>query len=167
MNVLFLPCDFCPSGQNNQIAGQLCPLLISPARDTPNAFGEFQDLNLVFSGSIVFSLRAPVQPVRCAGLGEVAGGPPQRGRTETTPLEPRAICSEYETLFVKQCTKPLCLCRRHYRAKIALHAGIVVSRNPPQSPLLLVKRKDRIRTRAFGSLPYLDDFPIGNRHHED
>src|ERR1039458_9306356 len=71
---------------------------------------------------------------RCAGLGEVAGGPPQRRRTETTPLEPRAISSEYETLFVKRCTKPLCLCRRHYRAKIALHAGIVVSRNPPQSP---------------------------------
>src|ERR1039458_8758022 len=60
---------------------------------------------------------------RCAGLGEVAGGPPQRRRTETTPLEPRAISSEYETLFVKRCTKPLCLCRRHCRAKIALHAG--------------------------------------------
>src|ERR1035437_958535 len=97
MNVQFFSCHFCPSGQNNQIAGQLCPRLISLARDTPNAFGEFQDLNLVFSGSIVFSLRAPVQPVRCAGLGEVAGGPPQRGRTETTPLEPRAICSEYGT----------------------------------------------------------------------
>src|SRR5450759_674693 len=73
---------------------------------------------------------------RCAGLGEVAGGPPQRERTETTPLEPRAISSEYGTLFVKRCTTPLCLCRRHYRAKIALHAGIVVSRNPPQAPLL-------------------------------
>src|ERR1017187_7667453 len=83
---------------------------------------ESQNLNLVFSGSIVFSLRAPVQPVRCAGLGEVAGGPPQRGRTETTPLEPRAISSEYGTLFVKRCTTPLCLCRRHYRAKITLHA---------------------------------------------
>src|ERR1035437_9182565 len=64
MNVSFLPCDFCPSGQNNQIVGQLCPLLISHARDTPNAFGESQDLNLVFSGSLVFSLRASVQPVR-------------------------------------------------------------------------------------------------------
>ena len=91
-----------------------------------------QDLNLVFSGSIVFSLRAPVQPVR--GPRGSSRRPPQRGRTETRPLEPRAISSEYETLFVKRCTKPLCLCRRHYRAKIALHAGIVVSRNPPQAP---------------------------------
>src|ERR1039457_2725506 len=92
-----------------------------------------QDLNLVFSGSMVF-IACGHQYNRCAGLGEVAGGPPQRGRTETTPLEPRAISSEYETLFVKRCTKPLCLCRRHYRAKIALHAGIAVSRNPPQAP---------------------------------
>src|ERR1035437_6126673 len=93
-----------------------------------------QDLNLVFSGSIVFSLRAPVQPVR--GPRGSSRRPPKRGRTETTPLEPRAISSEYGTLFVKRCTTPLCLCRRHYRAKIALHAGIVVSRNPPQAPLL-------------------------------
>src|ERR1039458_5005887 len=97
-------------------SGSIMPLLISHARDTPNVFGESQDLNLVFSGSLVFSLRAPVQPVRCAGLGEVAGGPPQRGRTETTPLEPRAISSEYRTLFVKRCTTPLCLCRRLYRS---------------------------------------------------
>src|ERR1035437_8524252 len=132
MNVLFLPCDFCPSGQNNQIVGQLCPLLISHARDTPNAFGESQALNLVFSGSIVFSLRAPVQRVR--GPRGSSRRAPYRGRTETTPLEPLAISSEYGTLFVKRCTTRLCLCRRHYRAKITLHAGIVVSRNPPQSP---------------------------------
>src|ERR1022692_4116071 len=94
-----------------------------------------QGLNLVFSVSIVFSLRAPVQPVR-GPRGSSRRAPPKRGRTETTPLEPRAISSEYETLFVKRCTKPLCLCRRHYRAKIALHAGIIVSRNPPQAPLL-------------------------------
>src|ERR1017187_1930475 len=42
-------------------SGSIMPLLISHARDTPNGFGESQNLNLVFSGSIVFSQRAPVQ----------------------------------------------------------------------------------------------------------
>src|ERR1017187_10497690 len=96
-----------------------------------NSPESLRDLSLVWAR---LCLACGHQHNRCAGLGEVAGGPPQRGRTETRPLEPRAISSEYETLFVKRCTRPLCLCRRHYRAKIALHAGIVVSRNLPQAP---------------------------------
>src|ERR1039458_4263406 len=98
---------------------------------------ESQNLNLVFSGSIVFSLRAPVQPVRCAGLGEVAGGPPQRGRTETTPLEPRAISSEYGTLFVKRCTTPLYLVGDITAQKLLFtqeSSFLGIHLNPPSSP---------------------------------
>src|ERR1039458_5043471 len=71
-----------------------------------------RSLNLVFSGSIVFSLRTPVQPVRCAGLGEVAGGPPKEEELKQHHLNRGRSPRNTRPLFVKRCTTPLCLCRQ-------------------------------------------------------
>src|ERR1017187_2296671 len=95
-----------------------------------------QDLNLVFSGSIVF-IACGHQYNRCAGLGEVAGGPPKEEELKQHHLNRGRSPRNTRPLFVKRCTTPLCLCRQITAQKLLFtqeSSFLGIHLKPPSSP---------------------------------